>query len=847
MDTPIVNGTAYPYLDVEPKIYRFRILNAGDDRFWNLQLYQAYDPATGAVGVGKEVKMVPAAVTPGFPADWPTDGREGGVPDPATMGPSFIQIGTEGGFLPAPVVIPNQPVTWNLDPTTFNFGNVDKHSLLLGTAERADVIVDFSQYAGKTLILYNDAPAAFPALDARYDYYTGDPDRTDTGGAPSTQPGYGPNIRTIMQIRVSGTPGSLSLGSINLTAGGNGYTAPTVDVVGGGASQSATAVATGVVDRIALNTLGAGYTSPVVDITGGGGSGATATATVTEGVITGIKLTSGGSGYASAPAVTITDTTGTGATAKATLTVTGITLANPGAGYTSVPVVAISDPMGTGGGASAFASLLDPAAPAPYDLAALESVFAKTDTKRGVFEASQDEIIVPSADYNSAYNSAFPADPLVRQDQNSHTFQTVSGSTVTLPLQPKAIQDEMGEAYDTEYGRMSGMLGLELPFTVAGAQNFMLYPYGSPPVEIVKGSVYGTPIGSLGDGTQIWKITHNGVDTHTIHTHLYNAQLINRIAWDGSVIPPDPNELGWKETFRVNPLEHTIIAFRPILPTNLPFQVPNSVRLIDPTMPEGDPLKAPPGGFSDPIGEPVTIVNHYVNFGWEYVYHCHLLAHEEMDMMHAVILAVAPEAPSNLVAMVKGGKATLTWTDNSLNETSFTVQRANTAAGPWTTLATLPPAVGTGSTVTYTDASFKSNQTPYYYRVFASNLVGDTQVYPVPSIGFPNMSADSAPVMVGPPAGTTTLVSVTQAAPTKSPVLVTWTYTPSGDQTGFTIQRATNAAFTTGLTTFKVGANVVSYSDTSTKAATTYYYRVAASNDLGNGSWSNSLSITPHQ
>ena len=32
MDTPLVNGTAYPYLNVEPKPYRFRILNASNDR-----------------------------------------------------------------------------------------------------------------------------------------------------------------------------------------------------------------------------------------------------------------------------------------------------------------------------------------------------------------------------------------------------------------------------------------------------------------------------------------------------------------------------------------------------------------------------------------------------------------------------------------------------------------------------------------------------------------------------------------------------------------------------------------------------------------------------------------------
>jgi hypothetical protein len=83
MDTPIVNGTVYPYLEVEPKLYRFRILSVCNDRFMNLQLYQA-DPAfISGNGTLTEVKMVPAVTTPGFPPDWPTDGREGGVPDPA--------------------------------------------------------------------------------------------------------------------------------------------------------------------------------------------------------------------------------------------------------------------------------------------------------------------------------------------------------------------------------------------------------------------------------------------------------------------------------------------------------------------------------------------------------------------------------------------------------------------------------------------------------------------------------------------------------------------------------------------------------------------------------------------
>ena len=462
MDTSLVNGAAYPNMTVEPKAYRFRILNAADDRFWNLQLYVANSTIVTADGrTNTEVSMVPAAPNASWPVDWPTDGRAGGVPDPLTAGPSFIQIGTEGGFLPAPVVVDNQPITWNMDQTSFNFGNVDKHALLLGCAERADVIVDFSQYAGKTLILYNDAPAAFPALDTHYDYYTGNPDQMDIGGAPSTKAGYGPNTRTIMQIKV-------------------------------------------------------------------------------------------------APA--------------------------------SQPIAA-------------------------YNLTALKAAFAKTATKKGVFETSQDPILVPMAGYNSAYNATFPADQYVRQHYNSLTFKTLSGNNVTIPLQPKAIQDEMGEAYDLDYGRMSGMLGLELPATAAGAQNFMLYPFTSPPVEVIKDSgVIGEPMAVASDGTQIWKITHNGVDTHPIHVHLFNAQLINRVAWDGKILPPDDNELGWKETVRVNPLEHTIVALRPTAPKNQPFEVPNSVRSIDPSMRDGVVLPGPLGGYKDPQGNPVIVVNHKVNY-----------------------------------------------------------------------------------------------------------------------------------------------------------------------------------------------------------------------------------------
>ena len=107
---------------VEPKAYRFRILNAANDRFWNLQLYVAADKnspttegTTGAVlcddaGVPAsrctEVKMVPAAPTAGLPghlADRRPRRRRARPGHRAAR--ASIQIGTEGGFLPAPAVI----------------------------------------------------------------------------------------------------------------------------------------------------------------------------------------------------------------------------------------------------------------------------------------------------------------------------------------------------------------------------------------------------------------------------------------------------------------------------------------------------------------------------------------------------------------------------------------------------------------------------------------------------------------------------------------------------------------------------------------------------------------------
>lgn len=113
-NTLLVNGKVWPYLEVEPRKYRFRILNGSDARFYHIRL---------------------------------------------SSGQNFVQIGTEGGLFEKPVTVSD---------------------ILLAPAERADIIVDFSDHANQNIILTNDAPTPFP-----------------DGGVPLT-----PDLMQIMEFRV---------------------------------------------------------------------------------------------------------------------------------------------------------------------------------------------------------------------------------------------------------------------------------------------------------------------------------------------------------------------------------------------------------------------------------------------------------------------------------------------------------------------------------------------------------------------------------------------------------------------------------------------------------------------
>ena len=720
-DTPMVNGVAYPTVTLQPKSYRLRLLNAANDRFFNFQWYVAEaGTASTALNVngapigGTEVTLDPTLLAQAQtdPIVYPTP-----VIDATTAGPDWIQIGSEGGFLPAPTVVPGQqPMTFITDPSRFDFGNGDKHALLLAPAERADVIVDFSQYAGQTLILYNDAVAPFPARAPYYDYYTGAPDMSPMG-APTILPGFGPNSRTVMQVKIA-------------------------------AATPATA----------------------------------------------------------------------------------------------------------------------------FDLSKLRNAFSHKANGSGVFESGQAPIVVAQAAYNSAYGTSFSptgdcnaagstlqvCDGLVRVDNTTlfgfNTLKHPKTKTV-IAMHSKAMHDEMNSTVYDDFGRMQATMGVEVQPPTPMNQNVVLYPFVNPGTEFIDGTslptskvsydVNGDPVGDIqmspmsdaGDGTQIWRITHNGVDTHPIHFHLFDVQVVNRVTWDNIVIPADPNELGWKETVRMSPLEDTIVALRPLVPP-VPFELPNAIRYQNPMMPEGSQAM-----FSniDINGIPTNpVVNKLVNFADQYMWHCHILSHEEMDMMRPLSLVMPPNKADGLGFALDMSHVVLTWNDNSINETSFLVERT-TNGTTWQIAGTVDSPLAldnTHGTRTFTDPAVYNPRLVYQYRVSAQNTAGY-------GAEFPTMTAQSVSDVLQtgtPPLAPTVLAATPQTGPQ-----VALSFTDNAtDEAGFTLQRSDNGGTWATLASLPADTaadptktGTVTYTDATVAVGTSYDYRVRSDRGAASSTWSN--------
>jgi FtsP/CotA-like multicopper oxidase with cupredoxin domain len=116
-DVPLVNGAPQPFFDVGTRRYRLRLLNASNIRTYYLAL---------------------------------SNGR------------NFVQVGSESGLLPAPVV---------------------RSQILLGPAERADVIVDFGGMLGQNVVLENLAASGPMSQLMQFHVRR---DEVDTSAIPST-------------------------------------------------------------------------------------------------------------------------------------------------------------------------------------------------------------------------------------------------------------------------------------------------------------------------------------------------------------------------------------------------------------------------------------------------------------------------------------------------------------------------------------------------------------------------------------------------------------------------------------------------------------------------------------
>jgi len=173
------------------------------------------------------------------------------------------------------------------------------------------------------------------------------------------------------------------------------------------------------------------------------------------------------------------------------------------------------------------------------------------------------------------------------------------------------------------YGRLIAMLGTDFaPET---------------PINFTKhGTLYLDPIDDVREnyraGTaeapsyEVWDIYNTTGDTHPIHFHLVNVQIVGRALFevDGDAnpvfqapatgwAPPDEDERGWKETVRMDPGQIT----RVIMKIELPPDPVVNVQGVNQTIPVP---KSPRTG------------------NLEYVWHCHILEHEEHDMMRPFVV-----------------------------------------------------------------------------------------------------------------------------------------------------------------------------------------------------------------
>ncbi len=157
------------------------------------------------------------------------------------------------------------------------------------------------------------------------------------------------------------------------------------------------------------------------------------------------------------------------------------------------------------------------------------------------------------------------------------------------------------------------------------------------------------------------------------------------------------------------------------------------------------------------------------------------------------------------------------------NETGFKIERKTGAGGTYSQIAT----VGAG-VVAYSNTGLTPNTT-YYYRVRATNAGGDS----------PYSNEANATTLDVAPAAPSGLAAT---AISSSQVNLSWADNAT-NETGFKIERKTGSGGTYAEIA-TVGAGVTTYSNTGLTGATAYFYRVRATNAIGDSAYSNEASAS---
>ena len=160
-----------------------------------------------------------------------------------------------------------------------------------------------------------------------------------------------------------------------------------------------------------------------------------------------------------------------------------------------------------------------------------------------------------------------PTDPFI--------LSQTPGVPTPNPAGVPVRQLTLNEDFDA-YGRLIQYLGTNVPVTTSPLA--FGREYIASATEVVQAGAQ-----------EVWEIANLTGDTHPIHFHLVNVQVLSRQSFDavnysgtpaltGPPIAPDANELGWKETVRMNPGQVIRVYMKFDLPTALPFTTPTSPR-----------------------------------------------------------------------------------------------------------------------------------------------------------------------------------------------------------------------------------------------------------------------------